>query len=171
VSVFHFQYERVQSPQTGLFTDKPMITLGLRPLDQSVNSEIVANVRFRVDTGADYSTAPLQFAASVLDVTGTSSTEIRLRTLDALQAEMGRQNLKPIRLVSATGNAVLAYPLWIPVEIADDAGAFGQFDALIGFGDGPYCKALAGLTGFLDKFDLQFEATRFAFGARGNSGV
>lgn len=167
---FRFTYERRRSLVTGLFTDRPMLNVVLNRLHSP--GEPALRLRFRVDTGANMSAIPLQFAADVLGYfpKGSSPSDVQLKS--ELQREMMQQNLKPIVLRSTSGMSHSAFPLWVPVEMADDDGEVGEFQALIAFVEGQVAGAmLAGLTGFLDKFDLYVLAQHFELHARPNSGV
>ena len=114
----------------------------------------------------------LPICTGVLDYFPNASVPTDEELKRALRREMGRQNLKPILLRSTSGVTHNAFPLWIPVEIIDDSGEVGEFKALIAFVGGQVAGAmLGGLTGFLDKFDLELLPQHFELRARANSGV
>lgn len=167
---FTFQYERKQSPVTGLFADRPMITVRLRCLPTP--EDTAATLRFRIDTGANMSAVPLSFAADVLNCFPRAKSPTAAELVTELKKVQAVQGLQRIDLTSASGKKHTAYPLWIPVELVDDHGELGEFDALIAFVEVQAPRSfLAGLTGFLDKFDVSLRAREFALEARPGCGV
>jgi hypothetical protein len=166
MSDFRFDYQSVRSLETGLFIYRPIITVTLKTLADATSKAI--HGRFRVDSGADYSAVPLEFASTVLGLRGKPThDEIVLNLVAAMRA----QNLKPVRLATASGDRRSAYPLWVPVEISDDDGFTAEFEGLMAFVEGKKSGFLAGLCGFLDKFDVSFRTQEFEFDIRAGSGV
>lgn len=156
-----FDYQAIRSRETGLFIFRPRITVILKQLsDPGVG---VFRGKFRVDTGADISAVPFELAADVLGLRGDPSRD---KILSNLKSAMRQQDLNPVSLLTATGGRNNAYPLWVPLEIADDDGTVGDFEGLIAFVDGKKSGLLAGLCGFLDKFDVSFLTREFAFTLR-----
>ncbi|MBL8848237.1 MAG: hypothetical protein JNG89_01075 [Planctomycetaceae bacterium] len=134
--------------------------------------KVAYSSRFRLDTGANVSSVTLALAADVLDYfpNGKPPTPDQLKA--RLLREVSAQKLAPIQLTSASGADLTGYPLWIPIEIADDHGEVAELEALVSFTEGQDAESrLAGLTGFLDRFDVSLKAQAFSLRARPNSGV
>ncbi len=168
--VLRFSYQNVKSVVTKLFTRIPMITCRVGKLDQP--TEIAANLRLRIDTGANLSAVPMQVAAEVLDLFphGKAPTDQELRF--ELFQRCKSQGFNEVKLRSVSGQLHRAYPLWVPVELSDDRGQIAEFEALIAFTEGQHQQSLlAGLTGFLDKFIVTLRPSYFELQAITGSGV
>jgi hypothetical protein len=147
-----------------------MISLTLRTLDAPQTT--AANLRFRIDTGANLSAIPFDLAADVLNRWPAATVPTTQDVRRELEHEMLRQKLRPTTLGSISGVQHRAFPLWVPVELIDDRGDVGELEMLIAFVEGQHSGAiLAGLSGFLDRFDLSLFAREFTLIARPNSGV
>lgn len=163
---FTNRYEVRQSPVTGLFVHRPMLSVTLYCLADA--NVVACHPRMRLDTGANISCLPFSLAADVLGMPWAPVVQLR----QALLSEMQKQGLNMIQLRSASGSSNAAYPVWLRTEIEDDQGEVGSFQSLIAFVEGQHPGSLlAGLTGFLDKFDIQLLARNFQLSARPNSGV
>lgn len=163
---FAFDYTRIKSTTTGLFINRPMIPGRLMQLSDP--SQTACPLNFRVDSGADYSAVSFSLAREVLDLPGSTDAQV----LAELKRESKKQFHLPIPFIDASGTRLPAYPLTVPIEIVDKHGAIGIFEALIAFPTGQrQNNFLAGLSGFLDKFDLHFRPKEFALHARPGSNV
>ena len=132
-------------------------------------SQVASPLNFRLDTVADITSVPMSLAREVLALPDQFTDD---QVKDALKSESKLQGHKPVKVVVANGAPLQAYPLTVPVEIVDKHGNVGEFEALIAFSEGQRVdRFLAGLSGFLDKFDLIMEPREFHLNARRHAGV
>ena len=163
---FTFDYNRIKSTTTGLLINRPMIPGRLMQVNDP--SQPACPLNFRLDTGADYSAVSFSLARDVLDLPNLTDAQV----LAELKRESRKQKHQPIPFIDASGTKLPGYPLTVPIEIVDKHGAVGIFEALIAFPAGQrQNNFLAGLSGFLDKFDLHFKPTEFAMHARHGANV
>jgi hypothetical protein len=166
---FRFDYTKKELKQIGSFIDRPIVTVTLGRLDAGLDHFTpVQSSRYRVDTGADMCSVPMQLAADVLHFFPGHADP----TDDELRAELWRQcqlqSTIPFLLKTASaGKKHVAFPLRVPVRLTDDDGNTGDFETIIAFVDGQSENSLlVGLAQFLDQFDVTLAHGEFTFVAR-----